>query len=89
MGDHRASIKCQVKMHGVEDECDMWINWFPETGTDGVDRRVIEFFSNWAARALEKYEDERYEAEREQRDKDERERDLRELARLKAKYEGS
>lgn len=84
MGDHRASIKCQVEMHGVEKTCDMWINWSP--GFDGVDYRVIEFFRDWAEKARQKYDEELYEHQREQREKEQKDRELLELARLKKKY---
>lgn len=88
MGDHRASIKCQVSMHGVEDSCDMWINWFEDSSDCcGIDQRVVDFFRNWAIKARQKYDDEQWEAQEEKREREERERELAELARLKAKYE--
>ena len=59
MGNHRASIKIEFRMHGVEDKTDMWINWSPDH-TD-CDPRIYEWFAEVAGRALAKYEEQRRE----------------------------
>lgn len=88
MGDHRASIKIEVEMHGVKDKADMWVNWSPrEYDCPGVDYRVIEFFQNWSARAMEKWDNEQWKAGEEDRERKQRETELAELARLKSKYQ--
>jgi hypothetical protein len=47
MGDRRASIKIEFSMHGKTKKADMWINWSP-SDYDGVDQRVLDFFSEAA-----------------------------------------
>lgn len=86
MGDHRASIKIEFKMHGVEEKVDMWINWSPDDEYR-CDRRIPEWCAEVAQRARAKWEDEQWEAEREQREAATKRAELEELARLKAKYE--
>ncbi len=86
MGDHRASIKMEVEMHGVKDKCDMWINWSPRD-VDNVDHRIIEFVQNWADKAMGKYKAVMFESERESRERQQRDAELAQLARLKEKYE--
>jgi hypothetical protein len=54
MGDHRATIKLSMSFHGVEDETEMWINYMPDS--DGVDRRVTEWFKDVYERGMERYE---------------------------------
>jgi hypothetical protein len=51
MGDRRASIKIEFSMHGETKEADMWINWSP-SDCNGVDQRILDFFSE-SAREME------------------------------------
>ena len=90
MGDHRASIKCEVEMHGVKRKCDMWINWNWDGGEAyRVDDRVIEFFRNWADEAREAWDRGEYKRTEAERAAAERGVELAELARLKEKYPDS
>ena len=87
MGDHRASIKCVVEMHGVKRECDMWINYNYCGGTvPFIDDRILDFFSSWAEEAREVYDRQEFESRRIEREHEERAAELKELARLKQKY---
>ena len=86
MGDHRASIKIEMKFHGIEDKADMWINYSPE-GDYNMDRRVVDFFNGVYKRGMveynkimEEYWDNKYKEDIEIAEK-------RELKRLKEKYE--
>jgi len=85
MGDHRATIKLYMSIHGKIYEHEMWINYWPDN--DGVDNRIKEFFSGAWDDALARYKAQIYELDREDREKRERKKELEELARLKAKYE--
>lgn len=85
MGDHRCNFKATFKMHGVEDSCDMWINWSP--GDSGVDHRITDWISNLADKAMAKWHAQ-VEADRMEATKGERETAERaEYERLKAKYD--
>lgn len=84
MGDHRARIKIEMRMHGIEDSTDMWINWSPDH-TD-CDERIYGWCANLAARAMAKYHEEFYAADTERRENAEKEMELAEFKRLQAKY---
>jgi hypothetical protein len=87
MGDHRASIKIQVSAHGIEDQCDMWINYWPDDGGYGPDKRILDFFENWWKKARDKYDDE-MEAYESSRNKERLKESRRlEYERLKAEFE--
>lgn len=77
MGDHRASIKIEFSMHGVEDSCDMWINYSPDPDCFGydIDRRVCEFFHENYHKAMNKFNEAQYEASREKREAEQKTRD--------------
>ena len=88
MGDHRISIKMEVKFHGVEETADWWLNWSDYSSEcHGVDQRVIDFFRDIHERGMEKYNDMIYESQKESRERLQRDTELKELARLKDKYE--
>ena len=55
MGDHRASIKIKMCFHGVEKECDMWINYFPGVEYADVDDRIIKFIRDVYKLGMNKY----------------------------------
>lgn len=85
MGDHRASIKIKFECHGIKRKADMWINWFPLSEFEHVDRRIIEFFSNAWADAHEKYRDGMQKYHNDEEEKKEREM----YERLKEKFGAS
>ena len=80
MGEHRASIKIEMEVHGKSYEVDMWINYFPEH--DGADSRVAEWFNtSWEDSLIE------YERLAAQYDAEDRERsDRATFERLAKKY---
>lgn len=87
MGDHRANIKVEFTIHDKTYKNEWgWIN-YTDNG-DGVDRRVVEWFSDCWNDAYSRYSDAMYEADRENRERLERDAELKELARLKTKYSG-
>lgn len=87
MGDFRASIKITFEMFGKKKECDMWINYFPDSECEGVDQRVIDFFrENWEI-FKSRYDEIIWKSEKKERDAKEKEFELLELKRLKSKYE--
>lgn len=86
MGDRRASIKIEFSMYGETKKADMWINWSP-SDYDGVDQRVLDFFSESARQMESKFWEAREQAERKQRKKAEAEAERKEYERLRAKFE--
>lgn len=84
MGDHRAGVKLEFRMHGHEATTDMWINWSPDP--DGIDRRITEWFEAQAEKAMANYRDSEWKRENAERSDEER-RERTELMRLKEKYE--
>ena len=84
MGDHRATIKLAMHIHGKQYETEMWINYWPEN--DGCDRRIVECFAHWWADAKARYDQAMWEAQR-QRDAETDRKERAELARLRAKYD--
>lgn len=58
MGDHRASIKITFEMHGVKRECDMWVNYIPESDARGVGESVFMFFEKAYADAMQAWYEE-------------------------------
>jgi len=88
MGDSRASIEIKFAIYDKTFEVDMWINYYPDSGPDGlVDRRVAEWFDEKYREARAEWDAQLYEENRAAREREQRESDLRELERLKAKYE--
>ena len=87
MGDHRASIKIEFSMHGHEDKCDMWLNYFPNEDCTSclVDRRVLVWLSEAYETAMHKYFEAKYDADMIAAAKQEN-KEREELARLQAKY---
>ncbi len=86
MGDHRANIKIEMEFHGVKDDCDMWVNYFPRDCCN-MDQRVIDFFNNVHEKGMRKYEvimEKSY--ARQNKDKIEKQ-EKAELKRLKEKYD--
>lgn len=85
MGDHRATIKLEMTLHGKTYAHEMWINYW-EDG-DGVDHRVTDWFAECWRDAKARYD--AAEAERYQREHaaDIAASEKKELERLKAKYE--
>lgn len=83
MGDFRASVKISWSCCGVEDSCDMWINY---DRNNHIDDRIDDFFErNWSAS--------KYNMEREIREarisfetKQREEFDIQEYKRLKEKF---
>lgn len=86
MGDRRASIKIEFTMYGETKKADMWINWSP-SDYDGVDQRVLDFFSESARQMESKFWEARELAESKQRKKAEEEAERKEYERLKAKFQ--
>lgn len=84
MGDHRASIQITFEMHGIKKECDMWINWW-DNG-NGIDDRIIEFFSDASSEAMLKWNKIIYDSQKIEREKQVEENDFCEFQRLKKKY---
>lgn len=85
MGDHRCLIKLEFDVHGKVYKTEMNINYF-DNG-DGIDSRIVEWFSNCWDDALSRYHDMIYEETRAVREAEEERVERRELERLKAKYE--
>ena len=85
MGDHRASIKLEFAMHGVEAKQNMFINWSPDD--NGCDRRITEWFEAQVEKAMDKWSEEQWQADKENRSRQVEEADRKEFARLKAKFE--
>lgn len=86
MGDRRASIKIEFSMHGETKKADMWINWSPDD-YDGVDQRILDFFSEAARQMESKFWEAQERAASKQRKKAEEEAERKEYERLKAKFE--
>ena len=86
MGDRRASIKIEFSMYGETKKTDMWINWSPDD-YDGVDQRVLDFFSESARQMESKFWEAREQAESKQRKQAEAEAERKEYERLRAKFE--
>lgn len=86
MGDRRASIKIEFSMHGETKKADMWINWSPDD-YDGVDQRILDFFSESARQMESKFREAQERAASKQRKKAEEEAERKEYERLKAKFE--
>lgn len=86
MGDHRANIKIEMEFHGIEDACDMWLN-YSSGSYDGVDDRIVKFISSVYERGMSKYNSEMEEIYEEEHKKETEERERAELARLKRKYD--
>ena len=85
MGDHRASIKIEMEFHGIEDECEMYISYFP--GEYGIDVRIVEFIENVYERGMLKYNKEAEEYWWKENKEKIEEKEKVELKRLKEKYE--
>ena len=85
MGDHRASVKIEFEMHGHKEKSDFWINWSPRGSWPGCDHRIIEFFEDNAAIAVERYEEESGIADQRRKAEDER-LEIERLIELKKKY---
>jgi hypothetical protein len=88
MGDRRASIKIEFSMHGETKKANMWINWSPDD-YDGVDQRILDFFSESARHMESKFWEAQERAVSEQRNKAEEEAERKEYERLKSKFEGA
>lgn len=86
MGDRRASIKIEFSMYGETKKADMWINWSP-SDYDGVDQRVLDFFSESSRQMESKFWEAQEKAESKQRKKAEAEAERKEYERLRAKFE--
>lgn len=86
MGDRRANIKIEFSMHGETKKADMWINWSPDD-CDGVDQRILDFFSESARQMESKFWEAQEWAASKQRKKAEEEAERKEYERLKAKFE--
>ena len=86
MGDRRASIKIEFSMHGQTKKADMWINWSP-SDYDGVDQRILDFFSESAREMESKFWEAHERAVRMQQKKAEEEAERKEYERLRAKFE--
>ena len=86
MGDRRASIKIEFSMHGETKKADMWINWSPDD-YDGVDQRILDFFSEAVRQMESKFWEAQERAASKQRKKAEEEAERKEYERLKAKFE--
>ena len=85
MGDHRMSIKIEAEFHGVKEDCDMYINYIPES--DGVDQGVADFFSDVYWHGMDKY-NQKKEKEYQRRNKEKIETaERKQLEALKKKYE--
>lgn len=86
MGDHRANIKLEFTIHGKTYKTELaWIN-YTDNG-EGVDRRIVDWFSECWRDAYCRYEDQ-IAAYHEEQNKAQNERlERQELVRLKAKYE--
>ena len=85
MGDHRMSIKIEAEFHGVKEDCDMYINYIPES--DGVDQGVTDFFSDVYWHGMDKY-NQKKEKEYQRRNKEKIETaERKQLEALKKKYE--
>ena len=73
-------------MHGHEDKCDMWLNYYPSDCCDcRIDRRILEWLTAAYDKAMDKHFDAQFDAKMiasAQQENDEREQ----LARLQAKY---
>lgn len=85
MGDHRCGIKIEFDAHGKVYKTDMNINYF-DNG-DGIDQRVVDWFSECWGDAFSRYNGQIYEAMKEQRKREEEHYERAQLERLKAKYE--
>ena len=83
MGDHRATIKVEFDMHGHKAKQEMYINWDYHSGCD---RRVVEWFEEQSAAAMEKWHAEQYKANEQVRAVELERTERAELARLEAKY---
>lgn len=86
MGDRRASIKIEFSMHGETKKADMWINWSP-SDYDGVDQRILDFFSKSAREMEYKFWEAHERAVKKQQKKAEEEAERKEYERLRAKFE--
>lgn len=87
MGDSRAEIKIGFSIYGEDFKADWSINYYPEDGGCGLDRRVREWFETCFQQAREKYDDAMYESEKNRRKREAEEIERREFVRLKEKYE--
>lgn len=85
MGDHRATIKLEMTIHGKTYRQDMWINYFPDL--DGIDGRIVEQFRAWWEDAKARYDAAEFDRTASLREAEDERRERAELARLKAKYE--
>lgn len=83
MGDHRVSIKLEFSMHGHEAKNDWWLNW-----SDSVPQRVAEWVEENKDKAMAKFMETQFEAQ-ERVDAITENLEREQLAKLKAKYEGS
>ncbi len=62
MTDHKASIKIEFEIYGIQEKYDAYINWSPNN--EGVDGRVIGWLGNTFYAARQKYDQEYIDRER-------------------------
>lgn len=85
MGDHRAEIHCQMKLHGKEYKLDLdWVNYSPDN--DGCDSRVTEFFERSWNEAYARWQEEVYESQKAQRIINQEKQERKLLQELQEKY---
>lgn len=84
MGDMRCTVKIEFEWQDFKRNVNMNINWTPDS--DGVDRRVQEWFSAVTDEVNSRYAEKRWEWEREAREAEQERRDKAEYERLSKKY---
>jgi len=86
MGDHRAEIKLFFYIHGKTYKRHFeWINYCPNS--DGVDRRIKEWFKECWEDAYRRYQDKMDKVYQEQHKKEIERQERALLKQLKEKYE--
>lgn len=89
MGDHRATVKVEFSMYGETKKCNMWINWSPSSDYEGIDQRVLDFFTeSYNQMYFKQLEYESREA-RKSLERVAEQQERQEYERLKAKFEGT
>ncbi len=87
MGDHRADIQITFAMHGKTYKMDSYVNWF-DNGY-GIDDRIVEFFRESVADAMDRYDAKVAEYFKDQHEQEQAAADRIEYERLKAKFSGA
>ena len=88
MGDHSASIKLKMTIHGHTYRQEMWINYVADEFLESCDR-VAEWFGRCWTEAKARYDERMYESNRAAIEDEEERRDRAEYERLTAKYDHS